>query len=111
MLNVMPNNKYRVTVRAKTDTLRIGSALVVVNGGVMAIAGYNYSILPTHELNCQSIVSCHDLATNTWKVNLPKLNHPRFGASACFLANNVFVFCGRGLFYQMLNSIEKIKAV
>ena len=34
------------------------------------------------------------MAAKAWLCNLPKLNKARYGASACFLAGYVYVFCG-----------------
>lgn len=48
-------------------------------------------------------VSRHDLSTDTWLPEHSKLNEPRWFASACYLANSVYVVGGYNV-----GSIEKL---
>ena len=52
-------------------------------------------------------VEYHDLTSNSWH-NLPDLNIGRDAASACYLANHVYVFCGMDSNGEYLDSIESL---
>jgi len=56
---------------------------------VLVIGGYvnKYRI-------CLATVSYYNIASNTWKNGLPRLNEARWDASACVLQATVYVFCG-----------------
>ena len=83
MLEVVKNNRYSVIVRANSDTVRWGPTLVKVGEKVLAIGG-----------DVLSTVSAHDLKTDRWIGNLPRLNDNNRSASACILADHVYLFCG-----------------
>ena len=100
MLEVIQNNKYTVTKKADVDLLREGLAAVkITTKKVLAIGGSGTKILST--------ASTYDINSNTWTVNLPKLNTARKCASACVLQAFVYIFFGWHSLGN-LNSIEII---
>ena len=81
MLQVMALNMYTVSfAKENADTRRYQPSLVSVTGKVLVIAGYDLDTW-----NALSTVSSHDIKSDTWQGNLPKLNVTRCSASACVL--------------------------
>ena len=106
MLQVVPNNKYTVIDRKSPDLLRYWPAVVKVGYRVLVIGGLDNNLV----ISTRSSVSSHNLKTNTWTGNLPKLNTPRVCSAACLLAGNVYVFAGHQE-EEEFHSIEKIASV
>ena len=100
MLEIVRGNRYSVSARTNSDTLRWGPTLAKVFEKVLAIGG---DVLLT--------VSSYDFQTDRWVGNLPRLNRNNRSASACLLAGYVYLFCGNnGRHTNCLGSIEKIAA-
>ena len=51
-------------------------------------------------------VARYDIKTDQWREDMPKLNQPRWRASACCLGQKVYVCGGKGDRMKRLNSIE-----
>ena len=102
MLEILANNKYKVTPGAAADTARVFPALAKVTGSVLIISGHapNKTRLST--------VSSYEIYSEKCQVDLPSLNKARSCPSACVLHETAYVFCGWSHLSGLLNSIETI---
>ena len=104
MLKVVSDTTYKVTVRANAEAARFAPALTKVGNQVIVFAGDDSNHNPLHS------VSCHDLVTNIWLVDLPKINQARSNASGCYLPAYVYIFAGYTK-DESINNIEKIASI